>query len=117
MRKNHLMAQNKAENIDRLDVDYEDLPVLTVDDLKPITEDARSDIVSVNWYNGSFVGREMPNPIMVSIDPSVSMKASTVTMTWKDINSVVDQFSFDQSDLRKDDASKLLQRLNPLVGM
>ena len=45
------------------------------------------------------------------------MKASTVTMTWKDINFVVDQFSFDQSDLGKDDASKLLQRPNPLVGM
>ena len=117
MRTNHLTTQNHTENTDRLDVGYEDLPMLTVDDLKPITEDASCDVVYVDWYNGSFVGREMPNPIMVSIDPSGSMKASTVTMTWKDINSVVDQFSFDESDLRKDDASKLLQRLNPLVGM
>ena len=91
--------------------------MLTVDDLKPITEDASCDVVYVDWYNGSFLGREMPNPIMVSMDRSGSVKASTITMTWKDINSVVDQFSFDQSDLRKDDASKLLQRLNPLVGM
>ena len=117
MRTNHLTTQKHTENTDRVDVDYEDLPMLTGDDLKPITEDAGCDVVYVDWYNGSFVGREMPNPIMVSVDPSGSMKASTVSMTWKDINSVVDKFSFEESDLRKDDASKLLQRLNPLVGM
>ena len=117
MRTNYLMTQNNTENTDRPYVDYEDLPMLTVDDLKLITEDASCDVVYVDWYNGSFVGREMPNPIMVSIDASGSMKASTVTMTWKDIYSVVDRFSFEESDLRKDDASKLLQRLDPLIGM
>ena len=48
IRTNHLIAQNEAENTDRLDVDYEDLPMLTFDDLKPITEDASSDIVYVD---------------------------------------------------------------------
>ena len=117
MRTNHLTTQKNAGNTNRLDVDYEDLPMLRVDDLKPIAEDACCDVVYVDWYNGSWSGREMPNPIMVSIDPGGSMKVSSVTMTWKDINSVVDQFSFDQSDLRKSYASELLQRLNPLVGM
>ncbi|KAL8732427.1 MAG: hypothetical protein Q9181_003962 [Wetmoreana brouardii] len=57
----------------------------------------------------------MPNPIVVSMTSGGTMKATTVSMTWDEINAVIDRFSFEESDLRNDDALRLLRTLNPLV--
>lgn len=58
----------------------------------------------------------MPNPIMLSLSPDGSIATLPVSITWSEINGLIDKFSFEESDLRKSDASKELQRLNPLVG-
>ncbi|KAL8700752.1 MAG: hypothetical protein Q9201_005280 [Fulgogasparrea decipioides] len=115
MRTNNAVETQRADDPGRLDVDFEELPTLTPEELIPITNDAGGNVCYIDWYNGSSPGREMPNPVMVSMTSHGAMRASTVSMTWDEINAVIDRFSFEESDLRKDDALKLMQRLNPLV--
>ena len=116
MRTNDPTQQRQVGDVERLDVDFEEIPTLRPADLKSLSEDAASDIVYVDWYNGSFVGREVPNPIMVTLSSDESLKDWVVPMTWKEINAVIDNFSFDESELGKDEALTVLQKLNPLVG-
>ncbi|KAL8977465.1 MAG: hypothetical protein Q9205_006739, partial [Flavoplaca limonia] len=94
----------------RLDVDYEELPTLTPEELKPVSEDAGGNIVYVDWYS-----REMPYPIMLSMTSDGLIRSLPVSMTWREINAIADDFSFEESELRKDNALRALQRLNPLV--
>lgn len=58
----------------------------------------------------------MPSPILLTLTPDGSINSLSVSMTWSEINAIIDDFSFEESELRKDDALKALQRLNPLVG-
>ncbi|KAL8975237.1 MAG: hypothetical protein Q9197_000540 [Variospora fuerteventurae] len=106
---------NQIAGSDRVDVEFEELPVLTPEELKPLGLDAGGNVIFVDWYNGSMPGREMPNPIMLSLSPDGSIATLPVSLTWSEINGIIDKFSFEESDLRKSDASKELQRLNPLV--
>ena len=117
MRGAHSTEEGPTDDPKILDVNQEKLPTLTPEDFKPMSDDAGGNIVYVDWYNGSFGGLDMPNPIIVTMDSSGSLRASAVSMTWKDINTIIDAFSFEESDLRKADALEALQRLNPLLGM
>lgn len=59
----------------------------------------------------------MPNPIVVTRTSSGSIKAVAAPMTWQEIDAVIDRFmSFEESELRTDNALRCLQKLNPLVG-
>ncbi|KAL8726744.1 MAG: hypothetical protein Q9166_006539 [cf. Caloplaca sp. 2 TL-2023] len=115
MRTNDSSERRRVDDSKRLDVDFEQLPTLTPEELEPISEGAGGNVVYVDWYNGSSPGREMPNPVIISLTSSGSMNASTISMTWKEINTVIDDFSFEESELRKPDALKSLQRLNSLL--
>lgn len=117
MRTNQSTQNIQIEEVERLDVESEELPTWTADELKPISEDAGDNVVYVDWYNGSWFGGDMPNPLIVSMGSDGSMKASAVSMTWKVINSMIDDFSLEESALREEDALKMLQKLSPLVGM
>lgn len=116
MRTNHSTKKTRPEDDERLDVDFEELPTLTSDELKPLSEDGGNDVLYVDWYDGSSSSESIPNPLIVSMGSDGSMKASAVSMTWKDLNLIVEDFSFDESFLREANALRLLQKLNPLVG-
>lgn len=58
----------------------------------------------------------MPNPIIVTQTSKGSIKAVAASMTWQEIDAVVDGFSFEESELRTDDSLRWLRKLNPLVG-
>ena len=117
MRTNQSTQKIQIEDVERLDVEFEELPTWTADELKPISEDAGDNFVYVDWYNGSWFDRDMPKPLILGVASDGSMKASFVPMTWKTINSIVDHFSFEESALREEDSLKMLQKLSPLVGM
>ncbi|KAL9053204.1 MAG: hypothetical protein Q9206_004022, partial [Seirophora lacunosa] len=116
MRTNAASGSNQQPvDTTRLDVDYEELPTLTAEELKPMSDDAGGNVVYVDWYNGSSPSSEMPSPILLTLTPDGSINSLSVSMTWSEINAIIDDFSFEESELRKDDALKALQRLNPLV--
>ncbi|KAL8663598.1 MAG: hypothetical protein Q9202_003786 [Teloschistes flavicans] len=101
MQTNDAAESKQAEDTSRFDVDFEELPTLTREDLLAISNDAGGNVCYVDWY--------------VSITSSGTTRAEDVHMTWNEIDEIIEKFSFDESDLRDKDALKLLQRLNPLV--
>ncbi|KAL8777868.1 MAG: hypothetical protein Q9194_002315 [Teloschistes cf. exilis] len=115
MQTNDVAESKHAEDSNRVDVDYEELPTLTPEELSSISTDAGGNVCYVDWYNGSSPGTTLIYPIIVSITPDGKTRADTVSMTWTEIDEIVDKVSFDESDLRKEDALPLFQRLNPLI--
>ena len=115
-----LMRTNSLKGADSSYLDSENKPsefgAITPDYLIHITKDAGGDVVYVDWYNGSSVGRDMSAPIIVNISPGEPPKACVAEITWKEVDSIVDKLMhYDQSDLMGDDSKELLYGLNPLV--
>ncbi len=71
--------------------------------------------LTLQSIDGSCPGREI-HPIIACVTATGAIKALNVSMSWKEIDAIVDGFSFEESDLRKDEALQWLQKLNPLVG-
>lgn len=51
MQTNGLEGSKRAEDPGRLDVDFEELPSLTPEDLNPISQDAGDSVCYVDWYS------------------------------------------------------------------
>ncbi|KAL8859767.1 MAG: hypothetical protein Q9178_003882 [Gyalolechia marmorata] len=51
MRTNTSARSKRVEDSGRLDVDFEELPTLTSDEFKPISEDAGGNVCYVDWYS------------------------------------------------------------------
>ena len=51
MRTNASMGSKRAADSSRLDVDFEELPTLTPDELKSISDDAGDNVHYIDWYS------------------------------------------------------------------
>ena len=67
MRTNHPTQKITIEDVERHGVEFEELLTWTADELKSISEDASDNVVYVDWYSGSFLARDMPNPFLCGI--------------------------------------------------
>ena len=95
---------------------FQELPTITVDDVKAITDDVGGDVVYVDWYRGSVEVNQMPCPMIATLSPGKSPQASFVKMSWEIIDEIIAKWlKYDESDLLSKHAFSLLQQLNPLL--
>ncbi|KAG6991289.1 hypothetical protein G7Y79_00054g089180 [Physcia stellaris] len=90
-----LIWKTEIEDVEKHGVEFEEVLTWTADELKSISEDASDNVDHVDWYNGSFF-------------------AAAVCMTWKVLNSIGDDFNFEESALKEKEALKMLQKVSPL---
>ena len=96
--------------------EYEEVPDISLDDLQAITENSGSEVVYVDWFNGSLPFRKILHPLVLTMGPKALPKVSKVMPTWSAIDLIVQKLvSCDEEDLMKDETKQLLDQLNPLV--
>lgn len=119
-----LMRTNGLEQPDGISIeslerasDFKAVPAITVKEMKIIADDAGSDVVYVDWYNGSRPGQEMSKVLIATTSQGQTPQVSVVNMDWDKVNKLIDKFLFlDVDDLCGKDGKKLLQKLDPLVA-
>lgn len=96
--------------------DFQELPTITIDDVRAISDDVGGDVVYVDWYRGSIEVNQMPCPMIATLSPGKPPQASFVKMSWEAIDKIIAEwFKYDGSNLLNNDASSLLQQLSPLL--
>ena len=96
--------------------DFQELPTITVDDVRAITDDVGGDVVYVDWYRGSIDVNQMPCPMIATLSPGKVPQASFVKVSWEIVDDIIAKWlKYDESDLLNKDASSLLQQLSPLL--
>lgn len=99
--------------------DFKALPTITTEDMEIITNDAASDFVYVDWYNGSSSSPSltMSKPLIATMSKEKPPQVFVINMTWDKINAILDKFVlFDVEHLCHSNGKKLLDQLNPLVA-
>lgn len=97
--------------------DFEALPTITVEEMQTITNDAGSDALYVDWYNGSSPGRNTSELLIATTSQGKTPRVLAIGMTWDKVNAILDKFLLlGVDDLCRIDAKKLLHKLNPLVA-
>ena len=96
--------------------DFQELPTITFDDVRAITDDVGGDVVYVDWYRGSNEVNQMQCPMIATLSPGKPPQASFVKMSWETIDDIIAKWlKYNDSHLLNKDASSLLQQLSPLL--
>ncbi|KAG8525556.1 uncharacterized protein KY384_009200 [Bacidia gigantensis] len=76
-----------------------------------------SDTVFVDWYNSACGLADSPRPVVTTLSgTNEAPRCSVASITWKQVNEVVNQFmELETEDLQDEDSTEFLYQLNPLV--
>lgn len=73
-------------------------------------------VVFVDWYDGTSSLRSFLKPLLVILSPGENPRCRLVDITWNNVNKAVEKFaSMDSEDLKNKEASRVLDKLSPLV--
>ncbi|MCJ1267355.1 hypothetical protein MMC22_007240 [Lobaria immixta] len=120
-----LMQTNSLQGIEDGSVgksatsDFQALPVVTLEDLQSVGSDTEGGVVYVDWYDGrrnTLGPNYSSNVLLLTLSVGELPKSWQLDITWAKVDALVKKFlECDEDDLLNGEASKILQKLNPLV--